>query len=161
MVLFQILSPTMAKNTSSNVFRTLDVDLYSEDNYKEETETADTAAISQNDSLITSLLASNKPGEALAHLLSGASLGIKDQEAKAASLTLAMRVLMAIKVSQIDETVAKLDNESRDILMKFIYRGFEVPNEGSSAHLLVWHEKVFAVAGVGSIVRVLTDKKTV
>jgi len=151
----------MAKNTSSNVFRTLDVDLYNEDNYKEETETADPTSLGPNDSLITSLLASNKPVEALTHLLSGATLGIKDQSARAASLTLAMRVLMAIKPSQIEEAVAQLDNENRDILMKFIYRGFEVPSEGSSAHLLVWHEKVFAVSGVGSIVRVLTDKKRV
>ena len=154
----------MAKNTSSNVFRTLDVDLYNEDNYKEETETADTTdptALGPNDSLITSLLASNKPVEALTHLLSGATLGIKDQSARAASLTLAMRVLVAIKPSQIEEAVGQLDNENRDILMKFIYRGFEVPSEGSSAHLLIWHEKVFAVAGVGSIVRVLTDKKRV
>ena len=48
---------------------------------------------------------------------------------------------MSIKTSQIDEAVKQLDNESRDVLMKYIYRGFEVPNEGSSAHLLVWHEK--------------------
>eukprot|EP00092_Neocalanus_flemingeri_P077606 GFUD01096409.1.p1 GENE.GFUD01096409.1~~GFUD01096409.1.p1 ORF type:complete len:152 (-),score=41.87 GFUD01096409.1:178-633(-) len=151
----------MAKNTSSNVFRTLDVDQYNEDNYKEDNDSTDPAALGPNDTLITSLLAANKPVEALTHLLSGATLGIKDQAARTTSLTLAMRVLMAIKVSQIDDAVAQLDNESRDVLMKFIYRGFEVPNEGSSAHLLVWHEKVFTVAGVGSIVRVLTDKKRV
>eukprot|EP00090_Calanus_glacialis_P007607 TRINITY_DN16044_c0_g1_i1.p1 TRINITY_DN16044_c0_g1~~TRINITY_DN16044_c0_g1_i1.p1 ORF type:complete len:152 (+),score=63.09 TRINITY_DN16044_c0_g1_i1:75-530(+) len=151
----------MAKNTSSNVFRTLDVDLYSEDNYKEEAETADPPATTQNESVISSLLAANKPAEALTSLLSGPILGIKDPAARAASLTIAMRVLMAIKASQIDEVVAQLDNESRDVLMKFIYRGFEVPSEGSSAHLLVWHEKVFAVAGPGSIVRALTDKKRV
>lgn len=45
--------------------------------------------------------------------------------------------------------------------MKYIYRGFEQPSDGSSGHLLTWHEKVFAKGGVGSIVRVLTDKKRV
>ena len=41
--------------------------------------------------------------------------------------------------------------------MKYIYRGFEIPSEGSSGNLLTWHEKVFARGGVGSIVRVLSD----
>ena len=54
-----------------------------------------------------------------------------------------------------------VDSESRGVLMKFIYRGFEQPTENSSARLLVLHDKVFAVSGVGSIVRVLTDKKKV
>ena len=44
-----------------------------------------------------------------------------------------------------------------DVLMKYIYRGFEIPSEGSSGHLLQWHEKTFAKCGVGSIVRVLSD----
>ena len=151
----------MSKNTGSSVFRTLDVDLYNDDNYKEEVDASDQSVVDQNDSVISSLLAANKPVEALTHLLSGAALGIKDPAIRDASLNLAMRVLIAIKVSQIDEVVAGMDNESRDVLMKFIYRGFEVPSEGSSAHLLVWHEKVFAVSGPGSIVRVLTDKKRV
>ena len=49
----------------------------------------------------------------------------------------------------------------KDLLMKYIYRGFESPSEGSSAQLLFWHEKVFETAGVGSIVRVMTDRKKV
>ena len=29
-----------------------------------------------------------------------------------------------------------------DLLMKYIYKGFENPSEGSSGVLLAWHEKV-------------------
>ncbi len=73
-----------------------------------------------------------------------------------------MRVLLSIKSSNaVDSAVKKLDADQKDVLMKYVYRGFETPSEGSSAHLLLWHEKVFEEAGVGSIVRVLTDRKKV
>ncbi len=68
---------------------------------------------------------------------------------------------MGIKQNQVEAVVKQLDTDQRDLLMKYIYRGFEFPCEGSSAHLLFWHEKVFEEAGVGSIVRVLTDRKKV
>ena len=152
----------MARNTNSNVFRTLDVDQYSEDIYKEDSQASDSnPLIDANDSLVESLLSSGKAVEALTHVLHNASLSIKDPKARDTNLAVSLRVLLSFKTSQIEAAVAGLDNESRDILMKIIYRGFEVPHEGSSAQLLVWHEKVYAVSGVGSIVRVMTDKKTV
>lgn len=49
------------------------------------------------------------------------------------------------------------DPDLIDVLMKYIYRGFEIPSEGSSGHLLQWHEKVFARGGIGCISRVLSD----
>ena len=156
----------MATNTNSNVFRTLDVDKYSEDIYKDEQDVAETPGNVKEvgdiaDTLVESLLAEGKAGEALSRVLTTTGLGIKNRETREANLGAAMRVMMSIKTSQIEGAVAELDNENRDILMKIIYRGFENPSEGSSGQLLVWHEKVFAVSGVGSIVRVMTDKKTV
>ncbi len=54
-----------------------------------------------------------------------------------------LRVLLSVKQSsQVEAAVKQLDNDQRDVLMKYIYRGFETPTEGSSAHLLLWHEKV-------------------
>lgn len=75
------------------------------------------------------------------------------------ALNIALRVLLSIKSSQIEDAVAALDRDLVDVLMKYIYRGFEIPTEGSSGHLLQWHEKAYSVGGVGSIVRVLTDTK--
>jgi len=53
-----------------------------------------------------------------------------------------MRVLLAFKSSDIESAVQTLDQNRLDTLMKYIYRGFEFPSEGSSAQLLTWHEKV-------------------
>lgn len=75
------------------------------------------------------------------------------------ALNLTLRVLLAIKSHQMDQAVELLEkNDLLDVLMKYIYRGFEIPSEGSSGHLLQWYEKVFARGGVGCIVRVLSDR---
>lgn len=71
------------------------------------------------------------------------------------------QVLLSVSKSQMDQIIASLDKTQLDVLMKYIYRGFERPSEGSSAILLIWHEKVYNVGGVGCIVRVLTDRKRV
>ena len=49
---------------------------------------------------------------------------------------------MSFKSSDIEYAVRSLDQNHLDTLMKYIYRGFEFPSEGSSAQLLTWHEKV-------------------
>ena len=41
-----------------------------------------------------------------------------------------------------DGAVKILDKNELDVLMKYIYRGFAEPTDGSSAILLTWHEKV-------------------
>lgn len=87
-----------------------------------------------------------------------APLCSKNQQTKDSALNLMLKVLLSIKASQMDAAIDALDDpELCDVLMKYIYRGFEFPSEGSSGHLLQWHEKVFARGGVGSIVRVLVD----
>lgn len=77
------------------------------------------------------------------------------------ALNLTLSVLLSIKPSQIEEAVSSLDMDLLDVLMKYVYKGFENPSEGSSGHLLVWHEKVYNVGGVGCIVRVLSDNRRV
>nr|SVE87110.1 EOG090X0HLA [Daphnia similis] len=99
--------------------------------------------------------------EALKTVLRNAPISSRNQMVKDAALNVVMQVLLSMKSSQIEEAVNALDRDHLDILMKYIYRGFETPSEGSSGQLLAWHEKVHAVAGVGCIVRVLTDKKRV
>lgn len=57
-------------------------------------------------------------------------------------MNLAIRVMTAFKSSEIDGAVKSLSSDLIDVLMKYIYRGFEFPSDGSSASLLTWHEKV-------------------
>merc|ERR1712042_345831 len=103
-------------------FRTVDVDLYNEDNYKEEADEAISDSVDTDQ--VNSLLGANKNVDALKTFLSGSPDAAKDPAVKKNYLDLAVRVLM-----------------------KFIYRGFEMPVEGNSAQLLVWHEKLFSATG--------------
>ncbi|KPI93839.1 Actin-related protein 2/3 complex subunit 5-like protein [Papilio xuthus] len=99
--------------------------------------------------------------EALKLVLGNAPVGSTNQQVKDNALAITLKVLLAIKSAQIEEAVGNLSLDDIDILMKYIYRGFEYPSEGSSGHLLLWHEKAFNVGGSGSIVRVLSDRMRV
>ncbi|XP_029474356.1 actin-related protein 2/3 complex subunit 5 isoform X1 [Rhinatrema bivittatum] len=72
-----------------------------------------------------------------------------------------LKVLVAFKANEIEKAVQSLDKSGVDLLMKYIYKGFESPSDNSSAVLLQWHEKALSAGGVGCIVRVLTSRKTV
>ncbi|KAK4025497.1 hypothetical protein OUZ56_014561 [Daphnia magna] len=152
----------MAKNTSSSAFRKIDVDQYNEDNYKEDDcGESQSPPVGPDEKEITNFINQGKNIEALKTVLRNAPISSRNQMVKDAALNVVMQVLLSVKSSQIEEAVNALDRDHLDILMKYIYRGFETPSEGSSGQLLAWHEKVHAVAGVGCIVRVLTDKKRV
>ncbi|CAF4760794.1 unnamed protein product [Pieris macdunnoughi] len=144
----------MAKNTSSSAFRKIDIDQYNEDNFRE-------------DEAEQSIPAGPDEGEvckyvdALKHVLTNAPIGTSNQQVKDNALALTLKVLLAIKSAQIEDAVANLSVDDIDILMKYIYRGFEYPSEGSSGHLLLWHEKAYNIGGSGSIVRVLSDRMKV
>merc|ERR1712226_504169 len=80
-----------------------------------------------------------KNAEALKLLLSSAPMGSSSKTAadnqaeKDAALAMVMRVLISVKsANQVESVVKQLDQDQRDILMKYIYRGFENPNDGSS-----------------------------
>ncbi|XP_055896426.1 actin-related protein 2/3 complex subunit 5-like protein [Biomphalaria glabrata] len=151
----------MAKNTSSSKFRKVDVDQFDEDRYKDDEE-ADISSVDQgpSESEVNNLLARDKFQEALLHVLQNAPSNSKNQAVKDRAAALAVRVLTNYK-GDMDQCIKSLDNKAVDTLMKYIYRGFETPTENSSAILLTWHQKTFAAGGLGSIMRVMTDRKRV
>ncbi|KAL8174315.1 UNVERIFIED_CONTAM: Actin- protein 2/3 complex subunit 5-like protein [Gekko kuhli] len=93
--------------------------------------------------------------------LRNSPVNTKNPAAKERAQEVVMKVLTSFKGSEIEQAVNSLDINGIDLLMKYIYKGFEKPTENSSAILLQWHEKALAVGGLGSIVRVLTARKTV
>ncbi|CAM4569917.1 unnamed protein product [Lepidochelys kempii] len=126
----------MARNTLSSRFRRLDIDEYDENKFVEEPEEA--AAAAEPD-----------PAPEVEALLRERAQGV------------VLKVLTSFKSSEIEQAVNSLDRNGIDLLMKYVYKGFEKPTENSSAILLQWHEKALAVGGLGSIVRVLTARKTI
>lgn len=159
----------MAKNTSSSAFRKIDVDQYNEDNFVDDDVIADAnntaastaaaaAAAAIDEAEIGRLLAQGKNVDALKLALQNAPLSSRDQAVKDAALAVILRVILSIKSLQMDQALDALAGaQLLDVLMKYIYRGFEMPSEGSSGQLLQWHEKVFARGGIGCINRVLCD----
>ncbi|MGH0125914.1 UNVERIFIED_CONTAM: hypothetical protein FKN15_026463 [Acipenser sinensis] len=132
----------MAKNTLSSRFRKVDIDEYDENKFVDEQE---------------EVAEQQGPDEAeVASLIR--QYPLREQE-RAQGIVL--KVLTSFRSSEIEQAVKSLDKNSVDLLMKYIYKGFEKPSDNSSAVLLQWHEKAFAVGGLGCIVRVLTARKTV
>lgn len=111
--------------------------------------------ISQDE--LSDYIQSNKHSEALKLIIKqAANVGRKHPDREHVA-DLMLKVLLNVKSSDIDTVVSTLEIDEIDVLMRYIYHGFEKPVEGSSAHLLTWHGKVCNRGGVGSIVRVLTE----
>ncbi len=77
------------------------------------------------------------------------------------------KVLSQLSESDIPNAINALDNETSDILMKYLYRLMGQQREKTEkekfnyALVLKFHAQLVEKAGVGSIVRVLTDRKQV
>lgn len=139
----------------------MDVDQFDEDKYEEQEDDNAQSFAGPNESEVNALLAQGKNSDALQTALKNAPVGSKDQKLKNRAVQLVSRVLASFKANEIEPCVKSLDSETLDLLMKYIYKGFENPSEGSSGALLTWHEKVFNSGGLGTIMRVLTDRKCV
>ncbi|KAM4722034.1 actin-related protein 2/3 complex subunit 5 [Rhinophrynus dorsalis] len=150
----------MAKNTVSARFRKVDVDEYDENKFVDEEEAGEGQQGPDEGEVDCAIRGGNMMG-ALQAALKNPPINTKNQSSKDRAESLVLKVLISFKASEIEKAVQSLDKNDVDLLMKYIYKGFECPSDNSSAVLLQWHEKALAVGGVGSIVRVLTARKTV
>ncbi|CAB4405132.1 arp2/3 complex subunit [Rhizophagus irregularis] len=108
---------------------------------------------------VRNLLTRGDTSNALIKAIENPPYGLFTIEAKDLNTQIVMEVLNSTKATV--EFVKSLATEQQDILMKYIYRGMASPDLYNSAVLLNWHEKLTEVAGVGCIVRVITDRKAV
>lgn len=150
----------MSKTTISDRFRKVDVDEYDENKFVDEEDGAENQG-GPDETEVEALLRQGNMNDALHAVLKNPPINNKNHSAKEQVEQLVVTVLSSFKSSDIEKAVGSLDKAGVDLLMKYIYRGFESPSDNSSAVLLQWHEKALAVGGVGSIVRVLTARKTV
>ncbi|XP_054240193.1 actin-related protein 2/3 complex subunit 5-like isoform X1 [Indicator indicator] len=155
----------MAKHTVSSArFRRVDVDEYDENKFVDEEEGGDGQAGPDEGEVDSCLRQSSGTGNMMAALqaaLKNPPINTKNQAVKDRAESIVLKVLISFKANDIEKAVQSLDKNGVDLLMKYIYKGFESPSDNSSAVLLQWHEKALAAGGVGSIVRVLTARKTV
>ncbi|KAK6515412.1 hypothetical protein TWF506_007748 [Arthrobotrys conoides] len=121
------------------------------------------------------LLQRGENAEALRIALQNVPYGA-DDAGKDLHCTTIVEILGSIKQSEMSTTLntiyssSEAGSELLDTLMKYLYKGMakkDAPQVGSGGAsggmsvLLSWHEKVVEIAGLGSIVRVMTDRRTV
>ncbi|CAD5117564.1 DgyrCDS6325 [Dimorphilus gyrociliatus] len=149
----------MSAKTFESKFRNVDVDEYDEDRYEEDENAEAPIEKSPDKAEVHNLLQSTKNAEALAYVLDNAPIGSKNQSLLDACTQLIVEVMMSFKTSAVEQALKSLNQGQLDLLLKYVYKGFESPVENSSYHLLIWHDKIYSIGGCGSILRVLTERK--
>ncbi|EGF78535.1 hypothetical protein BATDEDRAFT_26639 [Batrachochytrium dendrobatidis JAM81] len=148
--------------------RKTDVDFDDEDQYVDDGP-AD-PSVSELDALLSSkttdvrnLLSRGNVAAALQTALSNPPTGkSKDVDPlKERATQLVVETLATVRPTDIPAVVKELQPAHIDVLMKYLYRGMASPDLFNSALLLSWHEKAYEVGGLGSIVRVLSDGRSV
>ncbi|XP_023697066.1 actin-related protein 2/3 complex subunit 5-like protein [Paramormyrops kingsleyae] len=150
----------MAKNTLSSRFRRVDIDEYDENKFVDDQDEA-AEHLGPDSAEVDNLIRNGDMMTAFHIALRNPPINTKNPAVKERAQAIVLKVLTSFRAGDIEQAVRSLDRNGVDLLMKYIYRGFEKPSDNSSAILLQWHEKAFAVGGLGSIVRVLTSRKTV
>ncbi|KAF9476908.1 actin-related protein ARPC5 [Pholiota conissans] len=152
-------------------FRKVDIDIYDEDVLQEselyDADPRDPAEVledaKQKQVAVRSLLARNDIPGALTVILDNAPYGPTAEEAKVITLQTLLTILNTTKSTEITGVIKSLSLDTQDTLMKYLYKGMAMPGWGdiSGSVLLGWHEKLTEVAGVGCIVRTMTDRRAV
>ena len=104
---------------------------------------------------VGSLLRRQDHTAALKKSLENPPIRSKQPSVKDDNAEVVRNVMISIQDASIDSTIAALDDEELDCLMKYVYRFLALPNLPS---MLKWHAKIVEKVGVGCIMRTLADK---
>lgn len=152
-------------------FRKIDIDQFDEDVLQEselyEADPREPAQVVEEAKArqvaVRSALARSDVSGALNTVLESAPYGPNVDEAKDITLQTLLTILNSTKSTEIPLVIKGLSPDAQDTLMKYLYKGMGMPGWGdiSGSVLLGWHEKLTEVAGVGCIVRTMTDRRIV
>lgn len=150
-------------------FRKIDIDAFDEDALQEsELYEPDPRSPSQvlsdtqkKVASVRSLSARGDTARALAIALDSPPYGPDVENAKNEASRAVFSILKSTKAMEISNVLQALDQEAQDTLMKYIYKGMSMPRDVNGSVLLAWHEKLTEIAGIGCIVRVMTDRRIV
>ena len=107
------------------------------------------------------LISSGKSVEALATVFESPPYGL-DDETKNAVAVIVLEVLSAFRVSEIESAIKQMDKQQRTVLTKYLYKLSSMPEgKANGTVILNWMEKTLQVAGESTIVRHITDRRTV
>eukprot|EP01100_Stratorugosa_tubuloviscum_P009202 TRINITY_DN3844_c0_g5_i1.p1 TRINITY_DN3844_c0_g5~~TRINITY_DN3844_c0_g5_i1.p1 ORF type:complete len:127 (+),score=55.99 TRINITY_DN3844_c0_g5_i1:105-485(+) len=104
-------------------------------------------------------LSGGRVKDALKECLRSPPAAAHDQSIKDTNSYAVYSVLSSVKEADIKGLLAGLTPEDLDLLMKYVYKGFEYAD--NSNLLLKWHEQILEIAGIACIVRAFADKKSV
>ncbi|MXQ80977.1 hypothetical protein E5288_WYG012855 [Bos mutus] len=132
----------MARNTLSSRFRRVDIDEFDENKFfvKKSADVLRRAVLNR-------CWCTGDMLRAFHAALRNSPVNTKNQAVKERAQGVVLKVLTNFKSSEIEQAVQSLDRNGIDLLMKYIYKGFEKPTENSSAVLLQWHEKYKVLGG--------------
>eukprot|EP00045_Choanoeca_perplexa_P022539 m.9874 g.9874 ORF g.9874 m.9874 type:complete len:152 (-) comp9515_c0_seq1:64-519(-) len=151
----------MSKNTASNMFRKVNVDEFDEDNFQDDViDGADGSDVAARASAVRGSINAKEFAKAMHQALENPPQAGSD-DVKQQNADIVADVIKATKVPDIAGVVKDLSTDEIDILMKYVYRLMATPHESYSASLLTWHKQMVTQAGMGCIMRVLSDRKSV
>ena len=104
-------------------------------------------------------LNAGRGSSAIAEVLTNSIIGCKNQSLKDRNADVMMKLLTCVKEAGVKAIVDTLNEDQIDVLMKYVYRLLE--SGENSTILLKWHECAFEKGGLGTIVRVISERRTV
>ncbi|GAA5955739.1 hypothetical protein JCM3765_001836 [Sporobolomyces pararoseus] len=91
----------------------------------------------------------------------GEDTDLEIKQSKDIALNSILSVLNSSRSTDIPNLVQTLTPSEQVTLMKYLYKAMENLGDSSGNAVLGWHEKLVEVAGIGCIVRVMTDRRRV
>merc|ERR1712093_122903 len=164
--------PTPSTSTmATKNWRTIDIDALDPEGSLTAEELVDPDPRSPTDALaqaksknsdVRGALQRNDIAGALRLALENPPYGEALQEARSQTLAVVLSILNSTKANDIAPAIKSLDPAAQDSLMKYIYKGMASVEEGANCSVLLnWHEKLTEAAGVGCIVRTMSDYRVV